>query len=214
VAHWTDSLQVFCADIGSIARGKFAWARRLEGEDDELHVRSSIKSLAEAVVYQLERGRPVALGFEAPLFIPVPEDDAALGKARPCDVDAPAWSSSIGGSVMATGLAQAAWLLRYVRQRVPDTDLHLSWDEFAAARSGLLIWEAFVTRDAKGDTDEQDAINGLNAFCGQLPTPGDANAAETERPLSLAAAAAIWAGWDVSPAALRSACVLVRALAV
>jgi hypothetical protein len=73
MTDWPDSLQVFCADIGSIARGKFAWARRHPGEpDEEVHVPASIESLAGAVVYHLTRERPVALGLEMPLFVPVP----------------------------------------------------------------------------------------------------------------------------------------------
>jgi hypothetical protein len=210
--HWTESLHVFCADVGSIAKGKFAWARRLPGDtEEELHAPSSIESLAGAVAHQLERDRPLALGFEAPLFLPVPVASSELGKARPCDVNAPAWSSQIGGSVMATGIAQLAWTLRRVRERAPATELFLQWEPFAAVGHGLLVWEAFVTRDAKGTSDEEDATIGLDAFCAQLPTPGDDNANETEAPLSLAAMAGMWAGWDLSPELLASACLVVRA---
>lgn len=47
VPDWTDDLEVFCADIGSIARNKFAWARRLQAADDEeVHAPASIDSLA------------------------------------------------------------------------------------------------------------------------------------------------------------------------
>ena len=102
-------------------------------------------------------------------------------------------------------------MLRYVREHVPEANVHLDWETFAATQQSLLLWEAFVTREAKGATDEQDATIGLNAFCAQLPTPGDANANETEQPLALAAAAAMWAGWQVPADVLRSAYVLVRA---
>ena len=85
------------------------------------------------------------------------------------------------------------------------------WETFETERQGLLLWEAFVTKQAKGDTHEEDAAIGVAAFCAQLPTPGDANADDTLRPLSLVAAAATWAGWDLPPDALRQACVLVRA---
>lgn len=52
MADWTDSLQVFCTDIGSIA---------------------------QAVVYQLKQEHPVTLGFEMPLFVPVPVKSSRLG---------------------------------------------------------------------------------------------------------------------------------------
>jgi len=51
MAEWTDSLEVFYADIGSIAKNKFAWARRLPGDaGEEVHAPASIESLATAVV--------------------------------------------------------------------------------------------------------------------------------------------------------------------
>lgn len=210
--QWTDELEVFCADIGSIARGKFAWARRLAGgADEEVHEPASINSLAVAVVYQLVHGRPVALGFEMPLFVPVPAASEQLGKARPCDKNAPAWSSGVGASVMATGLPQVAWILRRIHEHVPDVGLYVQWEPFALAQQGVLLWEAFVTRDAKGKTDEEDAVIGVKAFCAQFPEPGDDDAKLTEQPLSLAAAAAAWAGWPIALDALRSSCVLIRA---
>lgn len=213
MADWTDSLQVFCADVGSIANGRFAWARRIAAQEgEEVHAPANIDSLADAVVHQLDQGRPVALGFEAPLFVPVPQNSAGLGKARPCDLNAPAWASQVGASArMATGLVQMAWLMRLIRQRVPEAELHLDWQSFVQSRQGLLVWEAFVTRHAKGKTHEEDAAIGLEAFCAQLPTPGDSNANETEESLSLAAAAALWAGWDLAPEQLRAPCLLVRA---
>jgi hypothetical protein len=210
---WTDELEVFCADIGSIENDNFWWARRLPGDDEEEHQPGEIAALARAISLTLRAGRPVALGLEMPLFAPVPEEFAKLGKARPCDLGAPAWSSAIGASVMATGMVQLAWVLRNVRRDNPDAQLFLRWDEFAESRSGLLIWEAFVTRDAKGDDHEEDAKNGLEAFCAQLPDAGDANAEETEAPFSLAAAVAIWADWDVKADNLARPTVLVRALA-
>jgi len=209
---WTDGLQVFCADVGSIARGSFAWARRTPGfNPEELHQPKSIESLASSVVQALRDGEPVALGFEAPLFVPVPENPDLLGKARPCDAPSPAWSSSVGASVLATAMAQIPWTLRFIYERIPDLRAHVQWQPFAEQQQGLLLWEAFVSGTAKGKTHEQDAAAGIEAFCDQLPNPGEPSAAETERPFSLLAAAAIWAGLDLPTDAIRADCLLVRA---
>ncbi len=211
---WPDDLHVFCADIGSIARGSFAWARRLPGTgQEEVHQPESIEALAAAVVQLLRNGEPVALGFEAPMFVPVPEDPRQLGKARPCDAGRPSWSSQVGGSVLATATVQVPWILHYIHAQVPHVEVHLRWESFADARSGLLLWEAFVSGAAKGGTHEADARIGVRAFCNQLPSPGDAIAGETPRPFSLLAAAAIWAGWFLPPDDLRAPCVLIRAVA-
>ncbi len=209
---WYEDLEVFCADVGSMNQGSFAWGRRHPtGEDEEVHEASSIDHMARAVLHQLVNERPVALGFEMPLFIPVAEESALVNKARPCDVNAPAWCSPVGANVLTAGLPQVAWVLAFLREHAGDAPVSFRWDRFAELQSGLLLWEAFVTKGAKGATHEEDARIGVDAFCGQLPSPGDANADDTTRPLSLVAACALWAGWQVEPDDLRSACVLVRA---
>lgn len=209
---WTDRLQVFCADVGSIARDSFAWARRIPSSDgEELHRPESIESLAASVVHVLRAGEPVALGFEAPLFIPVPENPDRLGKARPCDAPSPSWSSSVGASVLATAMVQISWILRFIHEQVPDVRVDVQWSPFVEQQDGLLLWEAFVSGATKGATHEEDARSGLQAFCEQLPNPGDPSAAETERPFSVVAAAAIWAGFDLSIEDMRGGCLLVRA---
>ena len=211
---WLDELEVFCADIGSIAGEKFAWARRHAASDEEeVHAPSSIEALAHAVIFQLQRDRPVALGVEMPLFVPVPDDYRALGRARATDYGRPAWSQSTGASVMATGLVQLAWVLDQVHRDVPLQTVHLEWPDFCANRSGLLLWEAFVSGPDKdpGKSHEADARIGLEAFCARLPgDPTDPRVPEVQRPLSLAATAALWAGYPLPAQALRAATVLVR----
>jgi len=59
---------IFCADIGSIAVGKFGWAGILRGsEPQELVSGSEIAQLAETVADRLNSGVPVALGFDSGL---------------------------------------------------------------------------------------------------------------------------------------------------
>lgn len=108
-------------------------------------------------------------------------------------------------------MVQIPWTLRSIHEQVPDLRVHLDWPAFAEQQDGLLLWEAFVSGAAKGETHEDDARSGVQAFCEQLPNPGDPKAAETERPFSLLAAAAIWAGFDLPTEDTRSGCLLVRA---
>jgi hypothetical protein len=124
-----------------------------------------------------------------PLFLPVPTDPKELGKKRPMDSGAPAWSSQIGACALTTGVVQLAWLLARVHEAVPNEPFFLQWEPFAQQQKGVLLWEAFVTGKAKGKSDEEDAMIGLDAFCAQLPNPGDSNSRLIERPFSLAAAA-------------------------
>ncbi len=66
-------LVVFCADVGSLKSGHFGWARSPSGEAPVVdHDSSKPADLADAVLDELLAGRPVALGFECSLFVPVP----------------------------------------------------------------------------------------------------------------------------------------------
>jgi hypothetical protein len=75
---------IYCADIGSVPNGRFGWAWT---DSNETIVEShrggmEIADLVNAVVQDLAAGRSIALGFECPLFVPVPEEPLHLGRAR------------------------------------------------------------------------------------------------------------------------------------
>jgi len=204
-------LVVFCADVGSVKAGNFAWARtELQATSIADHDSSSPTDLASAVAEELGDGRPVSLGFECPLFVPVPTADTALGAARRGEGNR-AWSAGAGTGALATGLVQAAWVLAAVRARCPDEQLHLEWPPFAAERSGLLVWEAFVTADAKGPSHVDDATIAVAAFSEALPDPTVASTITAERPLSLAGAVGLWSGWLDDPVALHRTPLVIRA---
>jgi hypothetical protein len=204
-----DDLVVFCADVGSVRSGRFGWACGSPPVDAAAEVNHSNPAhLADAVADQLRLGRPVALGFECPLFVPVPEAAEMLGAARSGEGNR-AWSAGAGTGALATGLVQAAWTLAAVRRRWPQTVLRLEWEPFAHARTGLLIWEAFVTAAAKGSSHMDDARIAVEAFGRALPHP--VSAVTADRPLSLAGAAAMWSGWLDDPRALRAPTLVIRA---
>src|SRR5262249_11359238 len=147
----------YCADIGSIRQGNFGWARSECGGEVERHRGGSeILELVEAVTPDLAAGHAVALGFERPLFARVPVAPFQLGAARPGEANRPG-SGGAGSGVLATGLVQAAWILRELRRRLPEASAYVSWDEFAQAGRGLLLWEAFVSDRAKATTHVDDA---------------------------------------------------------
>jgi hypothetical protein len=75
-----DDLAVFCADIGSMKTGRFGWAcgllpARTAGDLYGTHP----EQLVEAVAQELGLDHRVALGFECPLFVPIPESAMLSG---------------------------------------------------------------------------------------------------------------------------------------
>lgn len=124
--------RVVAIDVGSV-RNNFAWAaldlpgRRPVGEGG-----SHPEGAALAVLDALGAGLPVALGFEAPLMVPVspvgPVDAwRTLGQARQgeaVDGRSRPWSAGAGSSALATGLVQMAWVLERVGLRGPRTAVY------------------------------------------------------------------------------------------
>jgi hypothetical protein len=206
------ALVVYCIDVGSISAGNLGWARAdaSRASVEEHRGGNQITDVVEALASDLHAGRPVALGFECPLFVPVPHDHRRLGKARAGERDR-AWSASAGAGVLATGLVQAAWVLAEVGARVDKVPVALDWNSFIARPQGLFLWEALVTGAAKQATHIEDATVAVAAFLEALPNPPERNAIREERVLSLIAAAALWSGISSDASLLSSACVVVRA---
>lgn len=207
-----DRLSVYCADVGSIRRGNFGWAHAdvPAGQIERHRGGREIVELVDAVGEDLEAELPVALGFECPLFVPVPQAYELLGAARPGE-GARSWSANAGVSVLATGLVQASWILAELRVRRPTDKAYIDWTSYAADRRGLFLWEAFVTGGAKAASHTDDAAIAVACFVNALPQPGHATAVTAERPVSLIGAAALWAGWSADIDLLHAPCLVMKA---
>jgi alkylated DNA nucleotide flippase Atl1 len=205
---------IYAADIGSITSGNFGWAR-IDPEQGSAYVErndgTEIAELVDAVAFDLDvESRSVALGFECPLFVPVPEDPFQLGAARVGEGNRP-FSGGPGTAALVTGLVQTAWILRALRDRCPEATAFLDWDEFSRAGRGLYLWEAFVTGKAKGAAHVDDALIAASTFRESLPDPPAANAVEADNPLSLVGAALLWSGWSQGTALLHKPCLVIKA---
>jgi hypothetical protein len=152
----------------------------------------------------------VALGFECPLFVPVPEESLRLGMARQGDGNR-AWSAGAGSGALATGIVEVAWLLRELRSRRPNASVQLDWGRSPTPARDSFFWEAFVTDQAKAATHSDDAAVAVDAFRDALPDPMSANAVTAERPLSLLGAAIVWSGWSDDLQLLRAPCLVIKA---
>jgi hypothetical protein len=207
------SLVIYCADIGSVKRRKFGWARLAADEPSAICTRGcGIRAFADFISTDLSAGAGVAAGFECPLFIPLPEDPMELTSARPGDGDR-AWSAAAGATSLATGLSETLWILDRAKRRTTGSPVvSADWQRFREADAGLFIWEAFVTKAAKSDTHPGDAETAVLSFRDSLPDPEQANAVMCEsRVRSLYGAALLQSGWVQNLAWLRQPCVVMRA---
>lgn len=215
-------VQIFGVDVGSVRRkGGFSWSTAdasHRGQDDP-------SQLGDAVVSTLESGGQVALAFECPLSVPVPAADAVgwtdLGRARAGEHNR-SWSAGGGAGVLATGLVQLSWLLRYVADRSAKQVVATTQpDAFLAARANLLIAEAMVTSDGKpepidGHQDHADALVAARRLEEILAAAASGELISDVSclphvALNLAASAAMHAGVLLDPAELRQDVLVAKA---
>lgn len=205
---------MYCADVGSIPARRFAWARAEDAVGSISHSSSEIRQLVEMLVCDLTTSKPVALGFECPLSVPIPSNCHELGCHRPGEGNR-SWSAGSGAAVLATGLVQTVWILAEVRQRIGSPPpVFLDWSAFQHSGTGLFLWEAFVSSKAKGKSHGDDAKIAVHAFLAALPdmNPPDAICCDGEV-YSLIGAALIRSGWSEDIAYLKRPCVVIKATA-
>lgn len=214
--------RVVGVDVGSVALGRFAWAAvdvpsatlAAHGGDPETAVRALAEGLAS--------GGRAALVLEAPTAVPVPADWPDLGRARAGEGNRP-WSAGAGSGVLATGVAQAAWLLARLGDVLPGTAVTTRTDRWLAPDGPrLLLAEALVSGPGKpapsaAGPHAADAEAAARSLAERLTDDPKAFTSDVicapHRPFNLIAAAALWAGLDIPSAELHSDVVVVRARA-
>ncbi|MGS2648346.1 hypothetical protein [Streptosporangium sp. G12] len=212
--------RVVAVDVGSVRRN-FAWAaldlpaRKPVGAGGS-HPEGAARVVLEAVA----AGLPVALGFEAPLVVPVspvgvPDGWATLGRARQgesVDGCSRPWSAGPGSGALATGLVQLAWVLERVAAGAPGLRCTTNAERWLVADAELFVWEAFVSgagKPAPGGVSQHaaDAAAAADTFA-ERAAAGNLVASDVtcapESSFNLAAAAALYAGMTIDPGEVHS----------
>ncbi len=204
---------IYCADIGSIKRGNFGWARLAANDSaDGCTTGQDIQQFVERISKDVVAGHRVAVGFECPLFVPVPDDPLGLTSAGPGEGDR-SWSAAGGVGALATGLTEVLWILKQLGRSLDRRpEVFVDWPAFQQAGEGLFIWEAFVTKEAKMATHCGDAELAVRTFRAAMPAVDQQNAVVCQGPVrSLFGAAVLQAGWADDLAWLGKSCLVLRA---
>lgn len=211
------SRAIYAVDIGSTRckagqTPNFAWARVDPVDPKFVEGSSDIGKLADRIVRDLQNRQSVALGFEAPLFIPVPAEASALCHGRKNE-GSRAFAAPAGLAVATLGLHQAAWILRRIADSCGDAiEFETRAGSWPPSNSHqiLFCWEAFVSDKAHGRTHVQDAATAAMAFLSAESNLAGAPIITAEHPLSLIATAALWSGLATDTDVLHQPTVVIR----
>ena len=193
---------IYACDVGSTrccaktGLPSFAWAR-VNPEDGAIQVSSYIDKLVQHLESDIQQGCSIALGFEAPLFIPVPEDWKDLSRRREGEGNR-SFASPVGLSVCTLGIHQSAWILRSLyKSSSHECDFTLDLKRWppSGQRPVVFCWEAFVSGSAHSKQHLMDAATAVSFFYENETNLGNINAVSAEKPLSLIWSVALWSGW-------------------
>lgn len=208
------NLVIYCADVGSIPKKNFGWAKT-DTSTNKKSQGSDIDSFCQRISSDLNDGRPVALGFECPLFVPVRDNPEALSEAREGEEDRP-WSSNTGLYSLAPGLVETIYSLRKIKEQTKNTMRpYLDWNAFIEDHGDIFIWEAFVTGAAKSSAEDEkehseDAATAIKFFLERYPKVTEANAILEEEVHSLIGASLLRTGWTSDINMLKTSNVVIK----
>ena len=205
---------VYACDIGSVKTGKFAWVRADLDADFAPVGSNDMGGLLDCLKSDLRGKSSIALGFEAPLFMPVPNEIGNLGSGRIGEGSRSMFAQS-GACAMALGCKQIAFILRHMvsyKQTYELTFDATSW--MACAQPRILIWEAFVSGKTHAPVGE-DIRDAATAACYFHQHQACLENASKFIPshydcFSLIGSVALWSGWLRNRRSVKEKCLVLK----
>lgn len=198
-----ESLHVAVVDIGSLAN--LGWV--VEGPS-VTESGTDIDLCIEALARAMKTG-PVALGFEAPMFVPYGRKRSDLDKARKGDGDR-AFAASAGACVLTKGLVIVPYILQGLRCRAQSVRPTFKWRGRLSERD-LLLFEAFVTHVGRSVSHEECARLALKGFPKEWGVrAASESAVEEPCTMNLLGAMLLRIGWTDDVTMLSEPCLVVR----
>jgi hypothetical protein len=174
-------MHVAVIDVGSHGKNLGWWIAgpcRGEGNND-------IDCCVDVLAAALREG-PLALVFEAPLFVPQRNKPSELLKARRGEciggVNRP-FSAGAGAAVLAAALVVVPYVLSKLNTAVPHAMTVLDWRSKLSRPGQIFFFEAFVTNQGSSRPDTrnvEDARRAVDAFQRGMLRPEEFNSAIDE----------------------------------
>jgi hypothetical protein len=198
-------LHIAVIDIG--AKKNIGWA--IDGPQiKESETGTDIEACVERLESVLKEG-PLALGFEAPMFVPLHRDASNLTRGRKGEGDR-AFTSAVGSTVLTSGLVVVPYILGRLHERVPAATATFDWTTIPKGSHRVLLFEAFVTHQHAGDDSPhiRDAKLAIAKFRDAM-RDGFKTVICEPTCFNLLAAALLRTGWTADLTMLSQPCLVV-----
>ena len=205
-------MNVAVIDIGSPRKNNIGWAIVGPQASAGTDLDAGVAALAEAV-----HAGPLALGFEAPMFVPMRERPETLANARDGERDR-AFSASAGASVLVTATVVVPYVLGELRRAVPDAVATLNWRGWpygGASKREILLFEAFVSHKSSRGSGKRRHVDDAGAAADALHAKlahGESveSAVTVKRSFSLLGAMMVRTGWTNDVSVLAQPCLVIN----
>jgi hypothetical protein len=137
-------MRVAVIDIGKPGKN-LGWA--IDEPHDE---GTDLDECIDKLIASLDEG-PVALGFEAPQFVPIRHNPLTLTAGRKGEFGRP-FSAGAGATVLVTSLVIVLYVLKRLRERLPHASATFDRQHPLTKPGQLLLFEVFVTDQPKTAT--------------------------------------------------------------
>jgi hypothetical protein len=203
-------MRVAVIDIGKPGKN-LGWAI-----DDPDASGTDVDECIETIAAALTEGG-VALGFEAPQFVPVRHDPmmltaARLGECGP-GLSSKPFSAGAGAAALVTSLVIVTYVLGRLRERASGAAVTFDWRRPITQPGRLLLFEAFVADQRKTTATRhvEDARVAIADFRRGMAHPASFESSVTSPEcLSLLGAALLRTKWSSDLALLSTQCLVVR----
>lgn len=194
-------------DVGSPKGGKLGWA--ILAPNTAPRVGKDLDTFIH-VMTELGTDWPLAVGFEAPLFIATRTDALSVLTARKGEGSRP-WSAGAGASVMTAALGVVTYTLAGLRRGLANATATTDANALPTKAGDTFFFEAFVTAEAKGADHTDDALVAAHEikrlFSSNRPYRSAINEADV---FSLLGASLLRTNWSTDLSLLSTPCLVVK----
>ncbi|MCX8500700.1 MAG: hypothetical protein ORO03_03260 [Alphaproteobacteria bacterium] len=140
-------MHIAVVDIGSPKKGKIGWVI-MDDKENFCCQGKSLGKFIDKIKAVIKKNEKIAIGFEAPLFVPKRMNEMELNCQREGEAGK-SFSAGAGAAVLVTALTVIPFILSGIKEYNGQPDVFFDFEKWQTAKAGIFFFEAFVTSKPK-----------------------------------------------------------------